>query len=184
MSDSLGPARLLCPWNSLGKNTCVGCHSRLHEPRVSFIAGKFFIVWATKVFWFQGLCFQTLDLLPSTVRKFLETPKGFTFAHHLLFGKATVLILSRWPHFLWSPSLKRWSLIFLLLPGAEPGVLLVMNSIRWSDYVWQQLGHRRHWGFSPALFSRIACSLWGKQAAAVWRAPHGEPGQPKIKKIK
>ena len=25
----LGPTRLLCPWNSLGKNTGVGCHSLL-----------------------------------------------------------------------------------------------------------------------------------------------------------
>ena len=34
MSDSLRPygllpARLLCPWNSLGKNTGVGCHALL-----------------------------------------------------------------------------------------------------------------------------------------------------------
>ena len=29
MSDSL-PARLLCPWDSLGKNTEVGCHALLH----------------------------------------------------------------------------------------------------------------------------------------------------------
>ena len=32
MSDSLrprGPTRLLCPWNSPGKNTGVGCHSVL-----------------------------------------------------------------------------------------------------------------------------------------------------------
>ena len=34
MSDSLQlhglqPARLLCPWDSLGKNTGVGCHSLL-----------------------------------------------------------------------------------------------------------------------------------------------------------
>ena len=34
MSDSLGPyrlelTRLLCPWDSLGKNTGVGCHALL-----------------------------------------------------------------------------------------------------------------------------------------------------------
>ena len=34
VSDSLGPhglqpARLLCPWNSPGKNTVVGCHDHL-----------------------------------------------------------------------------------------------------------------------------------------------------------
>ena len=46
--------RLLCPWNSSGKNTGVGCHS--HSGRssqlrdwtqVSCIAGRFFTVWAT-----------------------------------------------------------------------------------------------------------------------------------------
>ena len=26
------PTRLLCPWNSLGKNTGVGCHFLLHSP--------------------------------------------------------------------------------------------------------------------------------------------------------
>ena len=26
----LQPARFLCPWNSLGKNTAVGCHALLH----------------------------------------------------------------------------------------------------------------------------------------------------------
>ena len=41
-------ARILCPWNSLGKNTEVGCHSFLQglfltqgsNPRVSSIAGR------------------------------------------------------------------------------------------------------------------------------------------------
>ena len=37
VSDSLPPrglqlARLLCPWNSLGKNSGVGCHSVLQGP--------------------------------------------------------------------------------------------------------------------------------------------------------
>ena len=31
MSDSLWPTMLLCPWNSPGMNTGVGCHSLLHE---------------------------------------------------------------------------------------------------------------------------------------------------------
>ena len=51
----LQPARLLCPWNSLGKNIGVGCHFLLQgssRPRdrtwVSCIAGIFFIVWATR----------------------------------------------------------------------------------------------------------------------------------------
>ena len=29
VSDSLDPIRLLCPWDSLGENTGVGCHSLL-----------------------------------------------------------------------------------------------------------------------------------------------------------
>ena len=31
MSDPLGPHRLLCPWNSPGRNTRVGCHFLLQE---------------------------------------------------------------------------------------------------------------------------------------------------------
>ena len=29
--DHMDPARLLCPWDSPGKNTGVGCHSFLHD---------------------------------------------------------------------------------------------------------------------------------------------------------
>ena len=44
------PARLLCPWDSPGKNTGVGCHALQPRDRtqVSCIAGWFFIVWATR----------------------------------------------------------------------------------------------------------------------------------------
>ena len=43
----LGPARLLCPWNSLGKNTRVGCHFLLQgiiriELESPALAGGFF----------------------------------------------------------------------------------------------------------------------------------------------
>ena len=45
----------LCPWDSPGKNTGMGCHSLSREssrPRdqnqVSCIAGRFFIIWATR----------------------------------------------------------------------------------------------------------------------------------------
>ena len=48
------PARVLCPWNSPGKNTRVGSHSFLQKifstqgsNPVSCIAGGFFTVWAT-----------------------------------------------------------------------------------------------------------------------------------------
>ena len=50
----LGPARLLCPWDSPGKNTGVDCHSFSREsswPRDwtqgSCIADRFFTIWAT-----------------------------------------------------------------------------------------------------------------------------------------
>ena len=62
------PAWFICPWDSLGKNTGVGCHFLFHRgssrPRdgtqVSCIAGGFFIAWATReaqvaVNWLQSL---------------------------------------------------------------------------------------------------------------------------------
>ena len=62
MSDSLRPQRLLCPWDSPGKNTGVSCHypSRgSSQPRdrtqVSCIAGGFFITWAIREA-HQGSC--------------------------------------------------------------------------------------------------------------------------------
>ena len=62
MSDSLQPhglepARLLCPWDSLGKNTGVGCHALLQGILLaqgsnlclstSALAGRFFTTSAT-----------------------------------------------------------------------------------------------------------------------------------------
>ena len=51
----LQPARLLCPWDSPGKNAVMGSHSLLWgifrtrgSNQVSHIAGRFFTVWATK----------------------------------------------------------------------------------------------------------------------------------------
>ena len=35
VSDSLKPHGLLCPWNSPGKNTGVGCHSLLHTDSIT-----------------------------------------------------------------------------------------------------------------------------------------------------
>ena len=57
--NGLEPARLLCPWDSLGKNTGVGCHhlsKRSYGPRnqvqkiteVSCIKGRFFTIWTTR----------------------------------------------------------------------------------------------------------------------------------------
>ena len=49
------PTRLLCPWDSPGKSTGVGCHSLLQgifptrdRTQVSLIAGRFFSIWATR----------------------------------------------------------------------------------------------------------------------------------------
>ena len=75
MSDSswphgLQPARLLCPWNSPGKNTGVGSCSLLQgifltqglkpQTGVSCIAGIFFTIWATRealrVQWIPSNC--------------------------------------------------------------------------------------------------------------------------------
>ena len=54
------PTGLLCPWNSLGKNTGVGCHFLLQEilsnpgtepkdqTQVFCTAGRLFTVWATR----------------------------------------------------------------------------------------------------------------------------------------
>ena len=36
LCDPMGPARLLCPWDSPGKNTGVGCHCLLQE-MINFI---------------------------------------------------------------------------------------------------------------------------------------------------
>ena len=51
----LYPARLLCPWNSPGKNTGVGFHSILpgnfltqDQSRVSVTVGRFFTIQATR----------------------------------------------------------------------------------------------------------------------------------------
>ena len=51
----LQPTRLLCPWDSSGKNTRVSCHFFLqrifptrNQTRVSRIVGRFFTVWATR----------------------------------------------------------------------------------------------------------------------------------------
>ena len=48
------PTRLLCPWDSPGKNTGVGCHFFLQgifPTQVSCIADGFFIIWDTREAW-------------------------------------------------------------------------------------------------------------------------------------
>ena len=63
----LWPNRLLCPRNSPGKNTGVGCHFLFQRsnPEISHIADGLFTVWATReatvlleqdgIFWYPGL---------------------------------------------------------------------------------------------------------------------------------
>ena len=67
MSDSLRPwelypTRILCPWNSPDKNTGVGCHFLLQgssqtrdRTPVSCIAGRRFILWATREWSFSSV---------------------------------------------------------------------------------------------------------------------------------
>ena len=78
MSNSLQPHRLwlsrhLCPWNSPGKNTEVGCHFLLqgifltwNQTWVSHTAGRFFTIWATReALWISFSLSNWLFLLPS-----------------------------------------------------------------------------------------------------------------------
>ena len=51
----LQPTMLLCPWDSPGKNTGVGCHfllqgifRRRDQTQISLIAGRCFNLWATR----------------------------------------------------------------------------------------------------------------------------------------
>ena len=55
LPHGLQPTRLLCPWDSPGKYTKVGCHSFLqgiflsrNPTWVSHTAGRFFTVWSTR----------------------------------------------------------------------------------------------------------------------------------------
>ena len=60
------PARLLCPWNSSGKDTRVDCHFLLQgifltqdQTQFSCIAGIFFTVWANREASYGGNSFPT-----------------------------------------------------------------------------------------------------------------------------
>ena len=64
----LQPARLLCPWDSPGKNTGVGCYSLLQgsswpqgQTGVSCTAGRLFTIWAT----WKALLIHKLNILPN-----------------------------------------------------------------------------------------------------------------------
>ena len=75
MSDSLRlygwlPARLLCPWDSLGKNTGVGCHALLQGIILT-----------------QGLNLHLLRLLHWQVRSLSLVPPGSPICYLLLCNK-------------------------------------------------------------------------------------------------
>ena len=65
-SHGLQPAWLLCPWDSLSKNTGVDCHFLLQRTfptqgltQVSYIAGRFSTIWAMRIglsFLHKGYC--------------------------------------------------------------------------------------------------------------------------------
>ena len=92
-SSKLLPARLLCPRNSLGKNTGVGCRSLLRGPRdwtwLSCTAGRFFTVFLGQT-QFLGSCTWIVDVWVK--RNFLS----FFFTRTILkvlIELATVLLL-------------------------------------------------------------------------------------------
>ena len=80
MSDSLWPhglepARLLCPWDSPGKETGVGCHALLQgifptQGQDSRIAGRFFTIWATR----EASSFLDFLLIQVTTEYWIEFP--------------------------------------------------------------------------------------------------------------
>ena len=98
VSDSLRPhglkpARFLCPWNSLGKDTGVGCHSLLHgifPTQVSHIAVRFFTIWATREAQIGETSHQYTSItgLKTNRRFFLEFP---LFCSHIYWHSYTYI---------------------------------------------------------------------------------------------
>ena len=80
----LEPTRLLCPWNSPGKNTGVGCHALLQgssQPRdwtqVSCFVGRFFTIWTTWEFQYMYiLCANLLQWCPTLCSPMDCSPPG------------------------------------------------------------------------------------------------------------
>ena len=95
VSDSLWPhglkpARVLCPWDSPGKNTGVGCYALLQEifpnpgikPRSP--AGRFFTIWATKeassslTHHTQIQCYKTVVVFQQSLKRCPKSPPSLT----------------------------------------------------------------------------------------------------------
>ena len=110
MSDSLWPhgllpTRLLCPWDSPGKNTGVGCHSLLQRifPTQGLnpgllTAGRFFTIWTTVV-WSKWVWLQNSQKVSSSPP--LNHPYGHSLriGFHLTAWKKVLLTTKRawWP---------------------------------------------------------------------------------------
>ena len=83
----LQPTRLLCPWNSSGKDTGVGCYSLLQGsswPRnwnwVSCIVDRFFTIWATR---------ETWEIMSGLMAKKYQLTFGLVLLHLVSLGSAT-----------------------------------------------------------------------------------------------
>ena len=85
---------MVCPWNSPGKNTGVGCHSFSRgssQPRdwtqVSCIAGRFFTIWSTKEFCLQSLSAVILEhkkIKSATICHEVKGPDGIILVFWML----------------------------------------------------------------------------------------------------
>ena len=94
MSDSLQPhglqpSRLLCPWNSQGKNTGVGSHSFLQgvfltqglNIQVSCIAGRFFTIRATRKVRVNFYCKIVMCCIFFQYKIFMMSVLDFSYIH-------------------------------------------------------------------------------------------------------
>ena len=104
----LQPARLLCPWDSPGKNTGVGSHSllqRIFQTQASCIARRFFTVWAAreapkirmKVSFQEFYLHGIIHCLPFGIGFFSVSKIPLTFVQVALCIKSSFLLLSNIP---------------------------------------------------------------------------------------
>ena len=134
MLSRVWTARLLCPWDSPGKNTGVGCHFLLQgysQPKirtwVSCIVGRFFTVWATR---------ETQDPKSCVAKKqgrssCPEQNHNWTHAqddwHHLSFFIVSFSFKLTWIH--WNQKVKQKKRLpgknkIKLLPGENEALML------------------------------------------------------------
>ena len=80
----LQPARLLCPWDSPGKNTGAGCRASSRGSSftqgsnqvVSYMAGRFFNVWATREVFGANEDYSPGESIPGSSEKLLRRGRG------------------------------------------------------------------------------------------------------------